>query len=77
MITAGRIFKGLVGCLSILALSACGDAMANRATDPIVVVFDATQDEIVESSVWLLPKITAIGFQKRYYKKEKVVWKKF
>lgn len=47
MITAGRISIGLVSCLVILALSACGGATANVTGGLVEVVFDTPMDQIV------------------------------
>ena len=47
MIAAERIFKGLIGSLSIMALSACGGATANVTPSSVDVVFDTPMDEIV------------------------------
>jgi hypothetical protein len=46
MTTAGRTFKGLVCCLFILALSACGGATANVTPGSVEVMLDTPIDEI-------------------------------
>lgn len=41
MIGAGRTFKDLICCLSILALSACGSSVTETVTIPVDVIFDS------------------------------------
>jgi len=47
MIGAGRTFKDLICCLSILALSACGGSVTETVTTPVDVIFDSQREEFL------------------------------